>query len=211
MMALSTRNEDPKTASRPFDKERDGFVLGEGGGALVLEEYEHAKKRGAKIYAELVGGGMTADAHHITAPHPEGLGAKNVMTRALEDASLEKQEVDYINVHGTSTPLGDIAETKAITELFGDHAYSLNISSTKSMTGHLLGAAGVVESIACIMSVKNNIVPPTINHFERDENIDAKLNLTFSESQEKTVNFALSNTFGFGGHNASTLFKKFSE
>ena len=211
MMALSTRNEDPKTASRPFDKERDGFVLGEGGGALVLEEYEHAKKRGAKIYAELVGGGMTADAHHITAPHPEGLGAKNVMTRALEDASLEKQEVDYINVHGTSTPLGDIAETKAIIELFGDHAYSLNISSTKSMTGHLLGAAGVVESIACIMSVKNNIVPPTINHFERDENIDAKLNLTFSESQEKTVNFALSNTFGFGGHNASTLFKKFSE
>ena len=211
MMALSTRNEDPKTASRPFDKERDGFVLGEGGGALVLEEYEHAKKRGAKIYAELVGGGMTADAHHITAPHPEGLGAKNVMTRALEDASLEKEEVDYINVHGTSTPLGDIAETKAIIELFGDHAYSLNISSTKSMTGHLLGAAGVVESIVCIMSVKNNIVPPTINHFERDENIDAKLNLTFSESQEKTVNYALSNTFGFGGHNASTLFKKFSE
>ena len=154
---------------------------------------------------------MTADAHHITAPHPEGLGAKNVMTRALEDASLEKQEVDYINVHGTSTPLGDIAETKAIIELFGDHAYSLNISSTKSMTGHLLGAAGVIESIACIMSVKNNIIPPTINHFERDENIDAKLNLTFSESQEKTVNFALSNTFGFGGHNASTLFKKFSE
>ena len=154
---------------------------------------------------------MTADAHHITAPHPEGLGAKNVMTRALEDASLEKQEVDYINVHGTSTPLGDIAETKAIIELFGDHAYSLNISSTKSMTGHLLGAAGVIESIACIMSVKNNIIPPTINHFERDENIDKKLNLTFSKSQEKTVNLALSNTFGFGGHNASTLFKKFSE
>ena len=211
MMALSTRNENPKTASRPFDKERDGFVLGEGGGALVLEEYEHAKKRGAKIYAELVGGGMTADAHHITAPHPEGLGAKNVMTRAIEDAALEKEKVDYINVHGTSTPLGDIAETKAIIELFGDHAFSLNISSTKSMTGHLLGAAGVIESIACIMSVKNNIVPPTINHFERDENIDAKLNLTFSESQEKTVNLALSNTFGFGGHNASTLFKKFSE
>ena len=211
MMALSTRNDDPKTASRPFDKDRDGFVLGEGGGALVLEEYEHAKKRGAKIYAELVGGGMTADAHHITAPHPEGLGAKNVMKRAIEDAAINTNEIDYINVHGTSTPLGDIAETKAIQDLFGEHSYQLNISSTKSMTGHLLGAAGVVESIACIMSVKNNIIPPTINHFERDENIDPKLNLTFNEAQEKQIKYSLSNTFGFGGHNASTLFKKFSE
>ena len=211
MMALSTRNDDPKTASRPFDKDRDGFVLGEGGGALVLEEYEHAKKRGAKIYAELVGGGMTADAHHITAPHPEGLGAKNVMKRAIEEAEINKEEINYINVHGTSTPLGDIAETKAIIDLFKDHSYNLNISSTKSMTGHLLGAAGVVESIACIMSVKNNIIPPTINHFERDERIDQNLNLTFNTSQEKKVNYSLSNTFGFGGHNASTLFKKFSE
>jgi len=211
MMALSTRNDDPKTASRPFDKDRDGFVLGEGGGALILEEYMHAKKRGAKIYAELVGGGMTADAYHITAPHPDGLGAKSVMCRAIEEAKINKEDIDYINVHGTSTPLGDIAETKAIIDLFRHHAYNLNISSTKSMTGHLLGAAGVVESIACIMSVKNNIIPPTINHFERDERIDKKLNLTFNESQEKKVNYSLSNTFGFGGHNASTLFKKFSE
>ena len=211
MMALSTRNDDPKTASRPFDKDRDGFVLGEGGGALVLEEYEHAKKRGAKIYAEIVGGGMTADAYHITAPHPEGLGAKNVMSRAIEEAEINREKIDYINVHGTSTPLGDIAETNAILDLFNEHSYSLNISSTKSMTGHLLGAAGVVESIACIMSVKNNIIPPTINHFERDEKIDPKLNLTFNESQEKNVDFAISNTFGFGGHNASTLFKKFTE
>ncbi len=211
MMALSTRNDDPETASRPFDKDRDGFVLGEGGGALVLEEYEHAKKRGAKIYAELVGGGMTADAHHITAPHPEGLGAKNVMKRAIEEAAIMKEDINYINVHGTSTPLGDIAETKAIIDLFKDHSYNLNISSTKSMTGHLLGAAGVVESIACIMSVKNNIIPPTINHFERDERIDKNLNLTFNISEEKKVNYSLSNTFGFGGHNASTLFKKFSE
>ena len=211
MMALSTRNDDPKTASRPFDKDRDGFVLGEGGGALVLEEYEHAKKRGAKIYAELVGGGMTADAHHITAPHPEGLGAKNVMKRAIEEAKINKEEINYINVHGTSTPLGDIAETKAIIDLFKSHSYNLNISSTKSMTGHLLGAAGVVESIACIMSVKNNIIPPTINHFERDERIDQNLNLTINTSQEKKTNYSLSNTFGFGGHNASTLFKKFSE
>ena len=211
MMALSTRNDDPKTASRPFDKERDGFVLGEGGGAIVLEEYEHAKKRGAKIYAELVGGGMTADAHHITAPHPEGLGAKNVMKRAIEEAEINKEDINYINVHGTSTPLGDIAETKAIIDLFKAHSYNLNISSTKSMTGHLLGAAGVVESIACIMSVKNNIIPPTINHFERDEKIDQNLNLTFNTSQEKKVIHSLSNTFGFGGHNASTLFKKFSE
>ena len=211
MMALSTRNDDPKTASRPFDKDRDGFVLGEGGGALVLEEYEHAKKRGAKIYAEIVGGGMTADAHHITAPHPEGLGAKNVMSRAIEEAEISCDKIDYINVHGTSTPLGDIAETNAILDLFKEHSYNLNISSTKSMTGHLLGAAGVVESIACIMSVKNNIIPPTINHFERDEKIDPKLSLTFNESQEINVDFAISNTFGFGGHNASTLFKKFTE
>tara|TARA_B100001057_G_scaffold186252_1_gene187031 strand:+ start:116 stop:1366 length:1251 start_codon:yes stop_codon:yes gene_type:complete len=210
MMALSTRNDDPKTASRPFDKDRDGFVLGEGGGALVLEEYEHAKKRGAKIYAELVGGGMTADAYHITAPHPEGLGAKNVMKSAVEEAQINNKEVDYINVHGTSTPLGDISETKAIIELFEDHAFNLNISSTKSMTGHLLGAAGVVESIACIMAVKNNVIPPTINHFERDERIDSRLNLTFNEPHERSVNFAISNTFGFGGHNASTLFKKYN-
>lgn len=211
MMALSTRNNDPKTASRPFDKERDGFVLGEGAGALVLEEYEHAKKRGAKIYAELVGGGMTADAYHITAPHPEGLGAKKVMKSAIEEAGVNTEEVNYINVHGTSTPLGDIAETKAISELFKSHAYQLNISATKSMTGHLLGAAGVIEAIACIMSVKKNIIPPTINHFERDDKIDKNLNLTFNESQEKKVNLAISNTFGFGGHNGSVLFKKFSE
>jgi 3-oxoacyl-[acyl-carrier-protein] synthase II len=211
MMALSTRNDDPKTASRPFDKDRDGFVLGEGGGALVLEEYEHAKKRGAKIYAELVGGGMTADAHHITAPHPEGLGAKNVMTCAINEAGINTEEIDYINVHGTSTPLGDIAETSAIVDLFKDYAYQLNISSTKSMTGHLLGAAGVVEAIACIMSVNKNVVPPTINHFERDEKIDEKLNLTFNESQERKVRYAISNTFGFGGHNGSVLVKKFSE
>jgi 3-oxoacyl-[acyl-carrier-protein] synthase II len=211
MMALSTRNDDPKTASRPFDKDRDGFVLGEGGGALVLEEYEHAKKRGAKIYAELVGGGMTADAHHITAPHPEGLGAKNVMTCAINEAGINTEEIDYINVHGTSTPLGDIAEINAIVGLFKDHAYNLNISSTKSMTGHLLGAAGVVEAIACIMSVNKNVVPPTINHFERDEKIDERLNLTFNESQERKVRHAISNTFGFGGHNGSVLFKKFSE
>jgi len=211
MMALSTRNDDPTTASRPFDKDRDGFVLGEGGGAMVLEEYEHAKKRGAKIYAELVGGGMTADAYHITAPHPEGLGAKKVMASAVEEAAINLNEIDYINVHGTSTPLGDIAETKAITDLFKEHAYKLNISSTKSMTGHLLGAAGVIEAIACVMSVKNNIIPPTINHFERDDKIDKNLNLTFNVSQEKEVNYAISNTFGFGGHNGSALFKKFSE
>ena len=211
MMALSTRNDDPKTASRPFDKDRDGFVLGEGGGALVLEEYEHAKKRGAKIYAEIVGGGMTADAHHITAPHPEGLGAKNVMACAISEAVIKKEEIDYINVHGTSTPLGDIAETNAIVGLFKDHAYKLNISSTKSMTGHLLGAAGVVEAIACVMSVKKNIIPPTINHFERDEKIDERLNLTFNKSQEREVRYAISNTFGFGGHNGSILVKKFSE
>ncbi len=205
MMALSTRNDDPKTASRPFDKDRDGFVMGEGGGAVVLEEYEHAIKRGATIYAEVVGGGLTADAHHITAPHPEGLGARNVMKLAIEDAGVSVSDVDYINVHGTSTPLGDIAETKAIKDLFGEHAYNLNISSTKSMTGHLLGAAGVIESIACIMAVKNDIVPPTINHVTDDPNIDNKLNLTFNKAQKRKVNYALTNTFGFGGHNASVL------
>jgi len=210
MMALSTRNDDPKTASRPFDKDRDGFVMGEGGGAIVIEEYEHAIKRGAKIYAEIVGGGLTADAHHITAPHPQGLGAHNVMKLAIEEAGIPLTDVDYINVHGTSTPLGDVAETKAIKALFGDHAYSLNISSTKSMTGHLLGAAGVIESIACVMAVKEGIIPPTINHFTNDPNIDSKLNLTFNKSQKRTVNYALTNTFGFGGHNASVLFKKYT-
>lgn len=208
MMALSTRNENPKTASRPFDKDRDGFVMGEGGGALVIEEYEHAIKRGAKIYAEIVGGGLTADAHHITAPHPEGLGAFKVMQLAVEDAKISTTDVDYINVHGTSTPLGDVAEIKAIKKLFGKHAYNLNISATKSMTGHLLGAAGVIESIACIMAVKENIIPPTINHKTDDPEIDNKLNLTLNKAQKKVVNYALSNTFGFGGHNASILFKK---
>ncbi|MDC0201622.1 beta-ketoacyl-ACP synthase II [Flavobacteriales bacterium] len=208
MMALSTRNNDPKTASRPFDKNRDGFVMGEGAGALVLEEYEHAKKRGVKIYAEVVGSGLTADAHHITAPHPEGMGAKNVMKLAIDDAGINPSEVDYINVHGTSTPLGDIAETKAIKSLFGEHAYKLNISSTKSMTGHLLGAAGIVETIACIMAVKNNIIPPTINHETKDPEIDENLKLTLNKAEEREVNYALSNTFGFGGHNASILVKK---
>ena len=211
MMALSTRNNDPKTASRPFDKNRDGFVMGEGAGALILEEYKHAKKRGAKIYAEVVGSGLTADAHHITAPHPEGLGAKNVMKLAVEEAGITPSEVDYINVHGTSTPLGDIAETKAIKSLFGEHAYNLNISSTKSMTGHLLGAAGVIETIACIMAVKNNIIPPTINHETKDPEIDENLNLTLNKAEERIVNYALSNTFGFGGHNASILVKKHTE
>ena len=211
MMALSTRNNDPKTASRPFDKNRDGFVMGEGAGALILEEYKHAKKRGAKIYAEVVGSGLTADAHHITAPHPEGLGAKNVMKLAVEEAGITPSQVDYINVHGTSTPLGDIAETKAIKSLFGEHAYNLNISSTKSMTGHLLGAAGVIETIACIMAVKNNIIPPTINHETKDPEIDENLNLTLNKAEERTVNYALSNTFGFGGHNASILVKKHTE
>ena len=211
MMALSTRNNDPKTASRPFDKNRDGFVMGEGAGALILEEYKHAKRRGAKIYAEVVGSGLTADAHHITAPHPEGLGAKNVMKLAVEEARITPSEVDYINVHGTSTPLGDIAETKAIKSLFGEHAYNLNISSTKSMTGHLLGAAGVIETIACIMAVKNNIVPPTINHETKDPEIDENLNLTLNKAEERIVNYALSNTFGFGGHNASILVKKHTE
>ncbi len=208
MMALSTRNDDPKTASRPFDKDRDGFVMGEGAGAIVLEEYEHAKKRGATIYAEVVGGGLTADAHHITAPHPEGLGASNVMRLAIEDANAKISDIDYINVHGTSTLLGDIAETKAIKSLFGEHAYNLNISATKSMTGHLLGAAGVIESIACIMAVKENTIPPTINHKTKDPEIDEKLNLTFNRAERRTINYALSNTFGFGGHNATVVVKK---
>ncbi|MCH7396698.1 beta-ketoacyl-ACP synthase II [Belliella sp. DSM 107340] len=211
MKALSQRNEDPKTASRPFDNDRDGFVLGEGAGALILEEYEHAKARGAKIYAELVGGGMTADAHHITAPHPEGEGAANVMKFALEDAGLTPEDIDYVNVHGTSTPLGDVSEVKAIQKVFGEHAYKLNISSTKSMTGHLLGAAGAIEAIASILSVKNGLVPPTINHFTDDENLDSKLNLTFNKAQKREVRAALSNTFGFGGHNCSIIFKKIDE
>ena len=208
MKALSTRNEDPQTASRPFDLERDGFVLGEGAGALILEEYEHAQKRGAKIYAELVGAGGTADAHHITAPHPEGLGARNVMVMALKDAKMNPDEIDYVNVHGTSTPLGDIAEVKAIKQVFGGHASRLNISSTKSMTGHLLGAAGAIEAIACILAIRHNFVPPTINHFTDDPEIDSSLNLTFNTAQEREVNAALSNTFGFGGHNSSIIFKK---
>jgi 3-oxoacyl-[acyl-carrier-protein] synthase II len=207
--ALSSRNDSPETASRPFDKDRDGFVLGEGAGSIMLEELEHAKARGATIYAEVVGGGMSADAHHITAPHPEGLGALNVMRMALEDAHMNADEIDYINVHGTSTPLGDIAETKAIQRVFGDHAYNLNISSTKSMTGHLLGAAGAIESIACILAVAEGVIPPTINHFTDDPELDAKLNFTFNTAQERTVNVALSNTFGFGGHNASVIFRRF--
>ncbi len=211
MHAMSVRNDDPKTASRPFDKDRDGFVLGEGGGSIILEELEHAKKRGAKIYAEVVGGGLSADAHHITSPHPEGEGARSVMKYALQDAGLKIEDVDHINTHGTSTPLGDIAEPKAIVSLFGDHAYNISINSTKSMIGHLLGAAGAAESIATILSVKNDIVPPTINHFNLDPNIDPKLDFTFNEAKERNVNVALSNTFGFGGHNASIIFKKYKE
>lgn len=210
MKALSTRNDDPLTASRPFDVDRDGFVLGEGAGALVLEEYEHAKARGAHIYAELLGGGMTADAHHITAPHPEGEGAKNVMKFALEDAGLNPEDVSYVNVHGTSTPLGDIAEVKAIQAVFGDHAYQLNISSTKSMTGHLLGAAGAIESIAGILATVHDFVPPTINHYNLDPALDKKLNFTFNSPQERRVDVVLNNTFGFGGHNASIVIKKWS-
>jgi 3-oxoacyl-[acyl-carrier-protein] synthase II len=209
LQALSTRNDDPATASRPFDKDRDGFVSGEGAGALILEEYEHAIARGAKIYAEIGGGGLSADAYHITAPHPEGLGAKNVMLNCLNDAGLKPEDVDAINMHGTSTPLGDIAESKAIIEVFGEHAYKLNINSTKSMTGHLLGAAGAVEAIASILAIKNGIVPPTINHFTDDDQIDSKLNFTFNKAQKRDVKVALSNTFGFGGHNACVLFKKF--
>jgi len=210
MHALSTRNDDPKTASRPFDKDRDGFVMGEGAGCVILEEYEHAVARGAKIYAEVAGGGLSADAHHITAPHPDGLGALNVMRSALQDdPDLTPESLDYINVHGTSTPLGDISELKAIKAVFGEHAYKMNISSTKSMTGHLLGAAGAIEGIATLLAVKNNIVPPTINHFTDDDEIDNKLNLTFHKAQEREIKAALSNTFGFGGHNASIIFKKF--
>lgn len=207
--ALSTNNENCLTASRPYDKDRDGFVLGEGAGALVLEELEHAIKRGAKIYAEILGGGMSADAYHITAPHPDGLGAKLVMQRALDDAGLKTTDVDYINTHGTSTPLGDIAELKAIINLFGEHAYKLNISSTKSMTGHLLGAAGVIEAIATILAVVQDAIPPTINHFTDDPEIDPKLNLTFNKMQKRTVHVAMSNTFGFGGHNAAIVIKKY--
>jgi 3-oxoacyl-[acyl-carrier-protein] synthase II len=208
MKALSERNDSPETASRPYDKDRDGFVLGEGAGALILEEYEHAKKRGAKIYAEVIGGGMSADAYHITAPHPEGAGITKVMEHALEDAGIAPHEVDYINTHGTSTPLGDIGEIRAIQKVFGDHAYRMNISSTKSMTGHLLGAAGAIEALACIMAIHESVIPPTINHFTDDDELDPRLNLTFNKAQQRQVNIALSNTFGFGGHNFSILFKK---
>jgi 3-oxoacyl-[acyl-carrier-protein] synthase II len=209
MKAMSERNDDPKTASRPYDKDRDGFIMGEASGALILEELEHAKKRGAKIYCEVVGGGATADAYHLTAPHPDGLGAKNVMIAALKDAEMQPSDIDYINTHGTSTPLGDIAETKAITAVFGEHAYNLNISSTKSMTGHCLGAAGVIEAIACIQAVVHDIIPPTINHFTDDPELDQRLNFTFNTAQKRTVNAALSNTFGFGGHNACVIVKKY--
>lgn len=208
MHALSTRNDDPKTASRPMDKDRDGFVLGEGAGALILEEYEHAIARGAKIYCEIGGGGMSADAHHITAPHPEGLGAKNVMLNCLRDAGLQPTDVDGVNMHGTSTPLGDLAESKAILHVFGEHAYTMNLNSTKSMTGHLLGAAGAIETISSILSIKHGIVPPTINHFTDDEHIDPKLNFTFNVAQKRDVSVLMSNTFGFGGHNACVLVKK---
>ncbi|MBL7760048.1 MAG: beta-ketoacyl-ACP synthase II [Sediminibacterium sp.] len=209
MKAMSERNDDPATASRPYDKDRDGFVMGEAAGCVILEEYEHAIRRGAHIYCELAGGGATADAYHLTAPHPEGLGAKNVMLAALKDAGMRPDEIDYINTHGTSTPLGDGAEVKAITDVFGEHAYQLNISGTKSMTGHCLGAAGVIEAIACIQSVIHDIIPPTINHFTDDPELDPKLNFTFNKPQQRTVRAALSNTFGFGGHNACVIFKKY--
>ena len=211
MKALSERNDDYAKASRPFDKDRDGFVMGEGGASLILEDLEHAKARGAKIYAEVVGGGMTADAHHLTAPHPEGLGARNVMHQALEDANMNPDEIDYINVHGTSTPLGDVAEVKAIKGVFGEHTYKLNVSSTKSMTGHLLGGAGAIESVASILAIKHGIIPPTINHHTADPEIDNKINLTLNTAQERSVRAALCNTFGFGGHNASVIFKKFED
>ena len=207
--ALSTRNEDPQTASRPFDKDRDGFVLGEGAGALVIESLEHAQKRGATIYCEIVGGGLSADAYHMTAPHPEGIGATLVMENALKDANVSANEVDAINMHGTSTPLGDVAESGALKKVFGDHLYNMNINSTKSMTGHLLGAAGAVEAISTILSIQHGIVPPTINHFTEDENIDPKINFTFNKAQERDVNVAMSNTFGFGGHNACVVMRKF--
>ena len=210
MKALSERNDSPKTASRPFDKERDGFVLGEGSAAIILEDLDHALARGAKIYCEMVGGGLSADAYHITAPHPEGLGAQNVMINALEDAGMKPEDIDYINVHGTSTPLGDISETKAVQRVFGEHAYNLNISSTKSMTGHLLGAAGAIEAVAAILAMKHGIVPPTINHTTDDESFDPKLNFTFNKAQKREINAVLSNTFGFGGHNVSVVFKKYN-
>jgi 3-oxoacyl-[acyl-carrier-protein] synthase II len=209
MKAMSERNDDPKTASRPYDKDRDGFIMGEAAGAIMLESLEHALARGAKIYCEIAGAGATADAHHVTAPHPEGLGAKNVMLSALDDAGMKPEDIDYINTHGTSTPLGDIAEVKAITDVFGDHAYKINISSTKSMTGHCLGAAGVVEAIACIMAVQHDIAPPTINHFTDDPELDTRLNFTFEKPQKRIVRAALSNTFGFGGHNACVIVKKY--
>jgi len=209
LKALSERNESPKTASRPFDKDRDGFVLGEGGGSLILEDYDHALRRDAKIYAEIIGFGMSCDAHHITAPHPEGEGARLVMDNAIKSANIEKESVDYINVHGTSTPLGDKSEILAIQNVFGNHSYNLNISSTKSMTGHLLGAAGAIESIASIFSINEGLIPPTINHFTRDEDINSKLNLTLNKTQKRDVNIAMSNTFGFGGHNTSVVFKKY--
>jgi len=211
LQALSTRNDDPATASRPFDKDRDGFVIGEGAGSMILEELEHAKARGAKIYAEVIGGGLSADAYHITAPHPEGLGAKAVMENCMRNAGIKPEEVDAINMHGTATPLGDVAELKAVKAVFGDHAYKLNINSTKSMTGHLLGAAGAIEAIASILAINNGIVPPTINHFTDDDQIDPKLNLTFNKAQKRDINIAMSNTFGFGGHNACVLLKKFTD
>ena len=208
MHALSTRNDDPGSASRPFDRDRDGFVLGEGAGALILEEYEHAINRGAKIYAELAGGGLSCDAYHMTAPHPDGRGAIKVMKNCLDDAGLNHTDIDLINMHGTSTPLGDVAESKAVKNVFQEHSYNLNINSTKSMTGHLLGAAGAVESISCVLAMKHGIVPPTINHFNDDDNIDSKLNFTFSSPQKRDISIAMSNTFGFGGHNACVIFKK---
>jgi len=211
LKALSERNDSPETASRPFDKDRDGFVMGEGAGALILEEYEHAKARGAKIYAEVIGGGMSADAYHLTAPHPEGLGARNVMRSVLSDAGLKPEDIDYINVHGTSTPLGDISEITAIQNVFGQHAFELSISSTKSMTGHLLGAAGAIEALACIFAIQNQLIPPTINHFTDDESFDKRLKLTFNKAQSRKVDIALSNTFGFGGHNSSIILRKYSD
>jgi 3-oxoacyl-[acyl-carrier-protein] synthase II len=211
MRAMSERNDDPKTASRPFDKDRDGFVLGEGAGSIIFEEYEHAKARGAKIYAELIGGGMSADAYHISAPHPEGIGVVSVMHNAMEDANVKITDIDYINVHGTSTPIGDPQEVKAIQEVFGEHAFKLNISSTKSMTGHLLGAAGAIEAVATIMAIQHQIVPPTINHFEKDPIFDDRLNFTFNTPQKRKIDYAMSNGFGFGGHNSSVIFKRFSE
>lgn len=211
LKALSERNDSPETASRPYDKDRDGFVLGEGGAAIILEELEHAKARGAKIYAEMIGAGMSSDAYHITAPHPEGLGAYIVMKNAIENAGIKPEEIDYINTHGTSTPIGDPQEIKAIEKFFGEHAYDLNISSTKSMTGHLLGGAGAIEAAACIMAIKDQVVPPTINHFTDDPEINPRLKLTFNKAEKRRVNIALSNTFGFGGHNASVVFKKYED